>query len=605
MGDLRYLFWLARPLAALLSAAFVVALAAVLAFQATNATFGRSSFLADQLERANAYEFVADDLVTAAIADTRRLDGDAFGLAFEENPLVAAGLTTEQLAGAVRRALPPGDLRTLFAPAVAEAGAYTAANTDEVSLSIDFGPHLDAVVAELTALFRESDAYALLLERELTAIFAGWVDEALAPDGDGAGWAAFLRGGDDPGGSLGRVFTAAVTPEWMAARVESAAAELADYIAARSDGFEIRFDLDEAQSGQAASEIEAVIGEADAYDLAWATVIEPAAAERLDEAAELPYGVVLTRADVLEALRGAASAAWIEDQAAMLAEDVAGYVAGRSEGFATTFDLVSLKRTAGEALTATAVAGMADAAAPEMAAAIEESILGRVPDTVVYTDRDLREALERDGGAGALRALDDVRALFTGGWAYTDADMRADLSSDPLELIDHIRSFFSTGYEFETSEWNRSGAPGLLDGLRELVEISRAYGWIAIVVAAGLLLAIAVLGGRSWKGAALWVWAVLALSAGACAVLSGPVYDSLVGQRFDELREEWVEDEEIGPNYRDTADAALRKIADVAEAGLDETVGLAYRISLVLLAVSAVLLAATAAAGRRGGGRSP
>ncbi len=95
-------------------------------------------------------------------------------------------------------------------------------------------------------------------------MFARRVDEELPPSSDESGWASFLRGnGGDAGGSLVRVFTRVVTPEWVSRQVERAADELTAYLVARSDGFELRIELDDAQVAEAADEINAIIGEAD------------------------------------------------------------------------------------------------------------------------------------------------------------------------------------------------------------------------------------------------------------------------------------------------------------------------------------------------------
>ena len=487
---------------------------------------------------------------------------------------------------------------------------------------------------ELTELMRESGAYGRLLEKELTPMFARRVDEELPPSSDESGWASFLRGnGGDAGGSLVRVFTRVVTPEWLSHQVERAADELTAYLVARSDGFELRIELDDAQVAEAADEINAIIGEADAYDVAYATVVEPAAEARVDAVVELPYGIVLTRTDVLASLRDTASPAWVEREAAMLTGSVSAYLTGQTEGSRQRSTLVPLKADAASVLTAMAAASLRDTlralpecstaaesakaramlrrelpacipsgldaadvvdmAVPVLSSSIDESVLDRVPDTVQYTEQDLRDALSQDDGPEVLEVLDDIREFFTEGWTYSDADLRADLSDDEdaIELIEDVRSLLSDGYAVETSTESR-----------EWASWARRGRWIGGLAAGVLLLAVAFLGGRSWRGRVAWAAAVLLVSAGVAALVSGPLYQAASGAVFDALREGLADPDSKFPL---TSELLANKLPEVIEMVADEFVGDIARNSVILAVVAAGPLLASlfweriaAAAGR-------
>ena len=613
--------WIRRAGAVVLGIVFFVALATTLVIHAANSTVARPGFLADQLEEADAYAFVIDDLTPALLEDAWRLDADAFGWEFEENPLVASGLTPGQVAAAVRRALPPEDLEMLLAPAVEQVGAFVAGERDEATIRVDAAAHLDALVTELNGLMLESGGYARLLEHELTPIFAEWVDEGLPPAGDDSRWVGFLRGpGDDAGGSLVRVFTRVVTPEWIAAQAERAGDELVAYGVGRSEGFEVRITLDEAQVEEAAAEIEAVILEADAFDVAYETVVEPVAEERLAEAVELPYGIIVDRPQVLDALRDAVSADWLDGQAAVLAADVATYVTGQTDAFVAEFDIVPARDRAARALTAAASDALRDrlnilprcttaaqtaaarealrtelpaclprgvvvndvvrSAGPVLAAAIRESVLAPVPDSVSYSEQDLRLDLEEDGGPDALVALDDVRSVFSHSWTYTDADLRDDLADegDALDLVDDLRAVLSTGYDLETP-----------DGAVEAAEAG-ARVWLPGLVTAILLAAVAFLGGRSWRGRLAWAAATLLVAAAVIAVVSGPVYQSASGTIFDEIRGELAA--EPGDRLAVTSDLLVDKLIEVVERAADEFTAPIARVSLILAVGGAIAVVA-------------
>ena len=476
-------------------------------------------------------------------------------------------------------------------------------------------------MTELNDLMLESGAYARLIDREFTPIFAEWVDEGLPPGGEDSRWVGFLRGpGGDAGGSLVRVFTRVATPEWIAAQVEHAGDELIAYGVGRSEGFELRIALDEAQVEEAAAEIEAVVREADALDVVYETAVEPVAEERLDEVVELPYGIVVARPDVLDALRDAISPKWLDEQAAILAAGVATYVTGQTDAFVAEFDIVPARDRAARALTAAASDALRErlqilpqcttaaqaaaarealrtevpaclppeavledverAAVPVIAAAIREAVLAPVPDLVSYSEQDLRLALEEDGGPDALVALDDVRSVFGESWTYTDADLRADLADneDALDLIDDLRAALSTGYVIEaTDALEAAGA--------------RTGGvWLPGLVTAILLAAVAFLGGRSWRGRLAWAAATLLVAAAVIAVVSGPVYQSASGAVFDEIRGDLAA--EPGDRFALTSDLLVDKLLEVVERAADEVVAPVARTSLILAVAGAIAVVA-------------
>lgn len=617
-----------RAGAVLLGLVFLLALFFVLAVLAASATVARPSFVSDQLEESDAYQFVLDDLVPALLEDAWQLDADEFGLEFEKNPLAASGLTPEQVAGAIHRAVPPEDLETLVSPAIEGALDYVTGREDRVTIRVDAGANLDALVRELTTLFRETGAYERLLERELTPVFSRWVDEGLAPGGDDSAWVAILRGQSvEEGGSLARVFGRVATPEWMASQVEGAAGEGVDYAVARSDTLAIRIGFDETAVEQAAAEIAIVITEADAFDVAYANVVEPATTESIPGVSTLPYGVVLTRNEVVDAVRDAVAGEWLDAEAAVLADDVAAYVTGQADAFVTAFDLAAAKPEAWHALTATATASLRHAlrdlpdcstaednetarralegeqlpscipwdvpaadivalAAPAVATAIDQTVLDRIPDTVTYSEQDLRENLERDGGPDAILALDEIRDLFREGWTYTDDDLRADLDGDVFDLVQDARLALSTGYVLDASEESPEGLEEGLGEVRDAVALGSGELWIPALIAAALLLLVAFLGGRSWRGRFAWVAGVLLLSAAVLAVLFWTVAQSVSDGALDDVRAEIAPDPDS--QFPNTSEALAGKLVDIASSAVDDVAGNIARNALILAVVGAV-----------------
>ena len=619
---------LRRGAAVLVACAFAVTLFAALTLQALSTTFARPDFYPEQLERADVYRFISADLADAFIEDLRQLDADEFGEDFTDNPVAASGLTTLQVAGAVRRAFPPEDLEALLAPAFEQAGEYAAGERDEVTITIAAGGHVEALVRELTVLMRESGAYGRLLDDEFDPMFREWADEALPAGEADSAWLTFLRGADT-GDSLARVFRRVVTPEWLADEVEQSADALTDYLAGNSEGFELRIELDDAQATAAAEELEAILGDGDAYDLAHDTALRPAVEEHVDAVVELRYGLRVTRAQVLAALREALSPEWVEGQAAVLAAEVSSYLTGQSEGF--TFEIDVPKDAATGALTGTAAASLGnelerlpscttaadpararealrialpdcippgvtvrdilEGAIPVIRASIDGSIMARVPDTVRYTEQDLRADLEREAGPDAPAALDDVRALFTEGWTYTDADLRADLSDDDQAALDDVRALLGDGYVIKVSAEDREGFEETLEGARDWTESVRRGRWVAAVLAAALLAGAGALGGTSWRGRVTWGAAALLAAAGPIALVSGPVYQAASGAVLDAIRDEIAI--EPGAAFALTSELLTNKLIDIAEVSVDAFAGSIARNSVVLAVLGAIALLAS------------
>ncbi len=639
------MIWVRRILAVFVGAAFAVVLAVLLTLQAVTSTVASPGFYPDQLAEVDAYSFITGDLLDALIEDTRQLDADEFNEDFSDNPIASSGLTTQQIADAVRRALPPEDLDAAVAPALEQLAEYLAGERDSLTITIALGENVEGAVAELTTLMRESGAYELLLERELEPMFDTWASEALRADEGDEGWVTFLGGSSgNTRHSLVRVFTSIVTPEWLAAQVEETTGQLTAYLVGRSDAFELRVAIDDAQAAAAADEVEAIITEADAYDLAQDTVIGPAVEEHVDPVVELPYGLAVPRDEVRAALREAMPREWVDQQVAVLASGVARYITGQSEGFTAEFDVAGAKDSAAAALTAAAgasltgelerlpactsaaeiaaarevlrselpaclppgftVGGVVEEALPVIRAAIDDAIVARVPDTVRYTEQDLRADLERDAGRDGLVALDDVRALFTTDWTYTDADLRADLSEDDAASLDDVRAFLGDGYVFEVAAEDREDFEKALDGAREAADEVRSGRWVALVVAVILLAGVGALGGTRWRGRVAWSAATLLAAAVPIALVSGPIYQGASSAVFEALRDEIAID--AGTTFALTSELLTDKLLDLAEVSADDFAGGIARNSLALAVIGTGALAVslswnliTEATGRR------
>ena len=625
------MIWLRRAGAVALGGPLTVVLLGALMLLSLRGTFLNADFYTDQLEKADVYRFVMEDVLTSVLDDVREREPGDLGADLRENPVAESGVSTARIVAAVHRALSPEDLEALVAPAVREFAGYVTGESDAFEIDLRIGETIRGVVAELQVLMREAGVYDRLIERELEPRIREAAGDTLASDADSSGWMQRLFGSDEEaGGRLAEVIIGVVTPEWFGAQVEHVLDELTGYLTGESDSFEIRIRLSDAQVATAVEDLKSILREADASELVYTDVLDPAVDEGLDEAVTLPYGVEISRDEVKDVLREAAPRAWVQQQADLLIEDVSAYVTGRSEGFSTGISLVGNKQDAARLLTdlavtrvdetvrglpvcsteaeASAAAGAesgtlpdclppgvsADDVVDEARTAISDAIpllvLEPVPDTVTYTHADLRLAVREDGGPDALDALDDSRELFADGWSYSEADLRAELSSDRevLRDFDRLRSFMADGYVHTPDDPSASGFAEALDAAHDGSSAVRRGIWVSWLFVALLLIAIGALGGASWPGRVAWGSASLFVSAILVLVLFWPVYEGVSGAVFEQVHEEIAPEAggEVGSTTRLTAD----KLVDVGEGVSDDFAGGVKRSSLVLAAFALIAL---------------
>ena len=263
---------------------------------------------------------------------------------------------------------------------------------------------------------------------------------------------------------------------------------LTAYLVGDTDTFEIRIRLDDLQAAAVTEETKTIVRETNLYDLVFDDVVEPAVEDALGVAVVLPYGVKITKYEVLNALRQVASPVWVQEQTGKIVDDVSAYVTGKSDEFSTQISLTEpkeegaplLKELAGSklaellarlpacsttpdaaatrnSLTQTvpvcippgfSVDDYVEAAGPIIDNSVRTFVLAPVPGTVTLTEGDVRSHLGESAGQKALKFLDDLRELHREGWIYNQDDLRSDLSAnrDALQILDEARSYLSDGY---------------------------------------------------------------------------------------------------------------------------------------------------------------
>ena len=623
------MIWLRRAIAVPLGMLLLPALTALLMFQGVHSTLLSPDFHASELRKAGVYEFALDDLLTVALDEAREIETGPVTVSIggqdrellKENPLIASGLSSEDIAASVRRVAPPEWVRGIVEQWIDQLGGYLTGERDDFEVTIGLDEQALVLIEEVKLLLRKADAGGLLFEA------------LVEPEMERAAGGYVPFGLDVSAERLTESARRVVDPGWVQDEVDAMIDEVTPYMVGDRDAFEIEVDL-AGRAEVALEEVKALLREADAYEVLYTNVVEPRVQEALGGAVALGFGVEVTDGEVSAALRRVAPPEWVQQQAERVLDEATLYLTGREESFAVA---VSIEANKGEAAAVIeeAVGRRFDEAfaalpkctgsqAPQVLTSLElptcipegtpgavfsaarSGVIGGIqlllltpiPDNVTFTDRHLRAAMEEVGAAGDVDLIDQVREILRDGWSYTQDDLRRDLAGlrgegrrvagvDPATLLDDVRMALRdewTYNETDFRDWvvDAGGVQSLddVDMTRGLIRQGRGYlrlGWVLVAL---LLIAIGFLGGRGWAGRAAWSSGALLVAAGLVFLLFGPGYH-LFGKSGTVLRAAQIESlEEVrartlaeidrdAADFPRTARLAALKAFDLAESMAD------------------------------------
>ena len=628
------MIWITRALSVALGAIFFVVLLLTLVVWQVGGFFLNPESYASLLDEHDVYEFALADLPTALLEDRRAVEEAKTGDKIEDTPLLASGLTTDRIVAGVNRAVPSDWLQEAVEPNIDELGGYLTGRSDDFTLVIATDERADVLLAELRALLEEADAYGVLYERVLVPRIveaAAWASERL-PFG--------VEVSDE---RIAEAARAVLPPEWARSQGQRVFDEATPYLKGDTDELAVNVQLSD-RVDVATAEVKDILAESPAYDLVYDKVIAPKIAERLGDTIEgLPFGAAVSSNEVIDALRDAAPPSWVRAQAERLIDEASPYVAGQADAFQVDISLVENKRLTHEILTRlvekkiqaqidqlpicrteeearSALGGgfgrlptcvppnvdpgrILDALGIDLDAEVTRLVLDHIPDSVPFSQAQLRDALADGGAAGNVARLDDVRSLLSDGWTYTEDDLREDLTARGNEAVydalQDARSILADGWTYTQDDLaedviESAGADAManIDRGRGAIAAVRTYRWLLFLPAALLLLNVGLLGGRDWPGQVVWGAASLIVCAVAVAVLSGLVYPAVASGLIDEARWQAVGDVNPADDYAGTGRLVAGKAFDVIESVSDTLAAGVTTASLVLAVIAAVVVAA-------------
>ncbi len=626
------MIWIRRALVVPLSLVLLVLLVVALVLLQIDDTFLNPDYYPGQLRKANIYEFALLDLATSALDEAREVEPDAFpeGIdGLEENPLLTSGLTTNDIVTSLNTAVPPEWVQGIVEQVFDELGRYVTGERDEFSVTVEAGDQVVAIVGEVKALLRKADAYSLLF------------DEYVAPTIDDAVVQELPFGLKLSSQRLQAAVRQTVPPEWVQEQVEHVLDEVTSYLVGDEDDFEISIEL-AGRVDVALEEIKALLREAEAYDLLYDEVLEPAMAGFVGESFELPFGFEVTRQEVVAALRRVAPPEWVQEQAEDVIDQATPYITGRADTLNVVVDIADNKREAqavlGE-LVASRVRDEVDKVSrcgagqiPSFASSglpscvppgltvdgimrqlqdrvvdATVSVLDNVPDELRFTDALLRQGLAQVGAEDNIDLLDDLREFVKDGWTYTDQDFRHDLrfgfdgepafQDDPgdeelVEALDDVLAFLADGWTYTHEDLRKhivdasdSATLDDFDQGRDIFGYARSFRLLIYLPVLLLLITLGFLGGRGWTGRFLWAsWALL-LTAALLLVVSWPGYAIFGQSSIEDARDTVIEEIALDEEFKATQSLLTDKLFEVVDSVADDFASGLRSKSLILVIV--------------------
>ncbi|MDE2862675.1 MAG: hypothetical protein OXL33_04430, partial [Chloroflexota bacterium] len=313
---------LRRIAAVLIGMVFALALPVAVFAVRVDQTLLSANYYTDQLRDRGVYEFLMVDLLESAARDALNSPAEALDSSGAERFLEESDLTAEQIVDAVHQGLSPEQLQALVEPAILEFVGYVTSEQDEARIRFDAGPVARGLLRGGLDLLRQGGFYEWVVDAEILPAVGEYSEDALSADPE----------------FVSRIVRQVITPGWLAATVEEVAVPVVDYVFGESEGFAIRVGLSESQAEVVASEVAETLPGEELVGLVRTHVLAPAIADEINSIEDPQLGFTPPAEAVAAAILSDSSTGSIERQLDSFANELGGYLAGRSDGFSTQFD---------------------------------------------------------------------------------------------------------------------------------------------------------------------------------------------------------------------------------------------------------------------------
>ena len=580
--------------------------------------FFSTEFYKEQLRDAEVYDFLYDDVLAAAVDEVLQEGG---GLP------PGVDLDSDSVVAKVREALPPDWLQEQVESAIDNVGPYMLGESDSFTYSVSLADRSDAAEAAAVSLMERIDLHeSLFAERVPKTVAERLAGRRELPFG-------IELTVDETVAAVERV----VTPTFLRSQQGKASEALAAYLIGRTDSFGLTFSLSE-RTAALEQELRRVLEGANLTTYVRRTALDPALDQNVAADVAMPLGVVVTREEIRQAIASAATEEWLGLETRLLVGSAVPYLSGRHDGFDLTVPLVERTDAAVQELTDTVIGKYAGllatvplctseqlralaqgrpvdlcrlrgfttedflwAAGIDVEASLGTAVHDMTPEEVTITDQDLLEGIDDPED---VKFIEDLRGAMTEGWSVDEEGLLEALEDEDLpSTVDTLRRGFREGWAWTEQDLRDIIAdPDSADAAETLDAFDRGRGALGVVriVAAllpflvvGMAAGAGLLGACSWHGRLGWAGGALFAAALVTVILSGPIYDSQVGDRLRDVRAESVAEADGRAES-----LVVGKVLDTATQVSDEFIGGVRLRSLALMLLGAVAVGGAFAWGR-------
>jgi hypothetical protein len=602
------MFWLRRTGAVLLAVIFVILSLLVMVAFRVNATAGNPDFYTEQLQQADVYHFIYDDVLPAALEEVG-IGEDTGGVGVVISPL------QPHLVDVVRQTLPAEWLQANVTHVINEVVPYVWGETDTFRIDIQLKDRVVAGAGAIKGVLHRPDVFPELYEQLIQL-----VNSEVTSSEDGM--LAMLAISEE---EMGIILRQVLPEDWLLEQMDRAVDEVVPYLTKEQAHFALEIDLT-----RPLDELEEVLvdflSRKETYDSLFTEMLAPAIQQNLGEVIELPLGMELTEDEIIATAKDMLSLEWYRTLVHDLVDQIFAYLRGPQDELELTISLVDRKSEIAEALGRLAdkkiESAFDDLPACSLAHLLEflsnpslENILCRpadmsyqdfkelvgidvgslvqplielgLPDEWVLTEADINQLLGGEGGDNVLR---QVRELVQEGLTFTEEDLSEIIGTDTVALED-VRQWIGDGLTFTEQDLMGLMGDSADEPVATFEEVRSGLGtakkWINFIwiVPFLLLIAVGALGGRQWSSRLIWAAALLAAMSTIAFISFGPVFSATAQPVIDQTLMESSQVEGMTPSIAE-------KGAILAHNAIDSFVSGLRNQSLGILIASVLLIGA-------------
>jgi hypothetical protein len=554
-------------------------------------TIGDAEFLVEQLDNADIYEFIYDDVALLVIQESSEEVDD---------PVVDFARFDREIVDAAKAVFPPEWIQEQTETAIREFLPYIKSEEDSFSFTIPIGE----IILNAGPALKAQLASGRVVEAIYDDVVNDQIDETLLE-----GVALFGR--EFTSEELINSIRVIAPPSWVREQLNGGIDAVLPYLAGETEGFTVVFDVSE-RTDAARAELVSLVSADDLTGFIFDEVLDPVIAQNIGADFRLPFNLSLTDREVEQIVREALPASWVREQADEVMAQTAAFIVGDTETFNVLIPLAGREDAALDSIgrlmdsrleeayrsaplctaaqvrtldfnafanngiscrppgvTLTQVKAAVDLT--DYQAAVREEVGQALPDFFQFNEKDLRDAV----GEGQSDQLDDLRRWLTEGFTVTHEDLEGELAkaeweddnpgrrwkdleeetqrdlveqSDTVQDLRAARERIRGGFTYDEVEFLDDlgdNADDFLEGrtwLRRATTTWIGWGWAVFGI---VTIGVGLLGGRRLYSKLIWGAAVVLIAGLIALVGSTPAGTNLSDDRLENEFEEELAERDI------------------------------------------------------------